>query len=351
MQSIEASKPVFATHRSLWQQSGWALLCVVGVLLWASILDPLWHEWMGDPSLSHGPLVVILAGILLWMQRDALRRWESATPVGLACLIFWSIVFVGAVFADIVFLKPLALIGMAAGTIWFLGGWKAFASSIGALGLLVFMIPWPTTFIDRIGFPLQLMSSSYAALLGGLCGLPIHQDGVQLAIMPDPIGKPIYSILIAQKCSGLTSLMVLLALGYLIAYHTDVKLGWRALMLAAVVPLALFTNVVRLTFILLAGGHSSPAVAQWIHDHEGPVLIFFCSMGLMAVRHGLLAWIPRTPAVPEATVSKRRDAANPDTAPEEDRKAPFPAGTSDMFVMPGGSTGNQIATPSTSDRK
>src|SRR5204863_460201 len=132
----------------------------------------------------------------------------SASPVGLAVLICWSLIFIGAVWADIEFLKPLSLAGIAAGAVWFLGGWSAFSASIGALGFLVFMIPWPTTLVDRIGFPLQLMSSSYAALFGGLCGLPIHRDGVQLAVMPDSAARPLYSILVAQKCSGLTSLMV-----------------------------------------------------------------------------------------------------------------------------------------------
>src|SRR5207245_11702659 len=93
------------------------------------------------------------------------------------------------------------------------------------------------------------------------------------------------------KCSGITSLIVLLALGYLIAYHTPLRLQWRALMVAAVVPLALVTNAVRLTFVLLAGAHISSAVAKQIHDHEPPVLIFLCSVGLVALRHALLCWV------------------------------------------------------------
>jgi exosortase/archaeosortase family protein len=103
--------------------------------------------------------------------------------------------------------------------------------------------------------------------------------------------KPIYSIVVAQQCSGLTSMMVLLALGYLIAYFTPVKWGWRAAMVALCIPLTVLTNSVRLAIILFAGAHHGAALAKWIHDHEGPVLILFCSVGLTGARHLLLTWL------------------------------------------------------------
>lgn len=270
--------------------AGWLIALTLFVLLWAPVAVLLWRQWGADSSLSHGPLIPIIVAVLIWSHRKALDRWDSASAGGLVFLIFSGLLFVGSIWADIEFLKPLSLIMMALGGVWFLGGPKAALAVIGPLGFLVFMIPWPTVLVDRISFPLQLASSAYAAMFGGICGLPIHREGVQLSVLPDPEGKPIYSIIVATKCSGITSLMVLLALGYLIAYYTEVKIGWRMLMVAAVIPLTLFTNAVRLTFILLAGAHYSAALAKWIHDNEGPVLIFFCSIGLMALRQALLTW-------------------------------------------------------------
>jgi exosortase len=182
---------------------------------------------------------------------------------------------------------------MAAGAVWYFGGYRALGVAAGALGFLVFMIPWPTTLVERLAFPLQLTSSAYAALLGGLLGLPIVRDGVHLHVVPNPDAAPVYSVLVAKQCSGLTSLMVLLALGYLIAYHTRAGLGWRALLLALVVPLALFGNAIRITFVLLAGTYHSAALAQWVHDHESYVLIVLCCMGLLGLRHAILSWTGR----------------------------------------------------------
>lgn len=269
----------------------------LALAIWAAAptLGSLADLWRRDPSFSHGPLIPLIAGSLLWSRRDRLRSWDAASGWGFAAVALTALLFLAAVWADIYFLKPLALIGMLAGVVWFLGGSRAVLCAAGALGFLVFMIPWPTTLTERLAFPLQMTSSAYAAMLGGMLGLPIHRDGIHLHVMPSMHAPPIYSIIVARQCSGLTSLVVLLAMGYLIAYHTPVKLGWRVLLVAAVLPLTLFSNSIRLTLILAAGGYQSAALARWVHDHEAPVLVLLCSIGLLGLRQALLAWLNRMP--------------------------------------------------------
>ena len=193
-----------------------------------------------------------------------------------------------AVFADVDFLKPLSLIGMMLGGVLFLGGTESFKTCVGPLGFLVFMIPWPTLIQDHLGLPLQLISSAYAALFAGMLGVPIHREGVQIFVQPDLNASPVYAMVVAQQCSGLTSMTVLLALTYFMAYLTPVKMSLRILMVGAVIPLAIITNSTRLTIILLFGAHGNVILAKWVHDHEGPVLIFFCSIALMGLRHFLI---------------------------------------------------------------
>jgi len=296
---MQLTIPYLGQKRLGRQHLGWVALLVLSVLLWVPVFQMLAHNWQRDPSLSHGPLLFLLALGHLWMAREELTEWSAASIPGLAVLLLSGLAHVVAVWADVEFLKPISLIMMVVGGIWFLGGWRAMCASAGAVGMLAFSVPWPTTLVERIAFPLQIMSSAYAALLGGIFGLPIVREGVHLHVVPDMTAKPIYSILVARQCSGLTSLMVLLALGYLIAYHTPVKLGWKALLVAVVIPLTLLTNAVRLTFILLAGAHHSAKLAMWVHDNEAPFLIFLCSLGLMGIRAGILAWTQREPSPPE----------------------------------------------------
>jgi exosortase len=264
----------------------------LSTLLALNVVVTLWGVWRSDKSFSHGPIVPIAAAGLLWARRSELNDWKSAAFPGLLLLVVAAVAHLLSIWADIVFLKPLSLIGMIAGGVWFLGGWKMFSAAIGAIGFLLFMIPWPTLLIDKLSFPMQLMSSSYAAMLGGMVGLPLHREGVNISVLIKP--EP-YNIIVAKECSGLTSLIVLLALGYLISYFTPAKLGWRLLLFLTVIPLALLTNAVRLTVILIFGGYVSRDMAKWVHDNEGPVLIFICSVGLMALRHILVTWLNTKP--------------------------------------------------------
>jgi exosortase len=287
---MQLSLPNIGAVRPGTRHLGWCALAVLVSLLWAPVARMLVEYWRADASLSHGPLVVLLAAGLVWSRREELRAWDSASGAGLALLCVSAVVHVAAMFASLEFFKPLSLLGVVAGVVWFLGGWKALNSVGGALGLLVFTVPWPTTVIERLAFPMQMTSSAYAALFGGLLGLPIVREGVHLFVVPDPAKAPVYAIMVAKQCSGLTSLMVLLALGYLIAYFTPVGPGWRALMVAAVVPIALFNNAVRLTLILVAGTYWGKGVATWVHDNEAPVLVALCSIGLMLIRYAILSW-------------------------------------------------------------
>ena len=270
----------------------WMLVLFLTVVLAISAAGGLWREWREDPTLSHGPILVLIVAVLLWLKKSTLRIWDSAEALGLVALSFSAIIQVGAIWADVAFLKPLSFLGVLLGGILFLGGKDRFNTCIGPLGLLIWAIPWPTTLVSALSFPLQLLSSSYATLFAGTFGLNIHREGVHVSVISESGDRVIYSMLVAQQCSGLTSLMVLLAFAYLIAYFTPVRWWGRLLMLTVVVPLAIFANAVRLTIILLVGGLYSAKWAAWVHDNEQPVLIFICSFGLLALRNLLMYWIP-----------------------------------------------------------
>ncbi len=283
-----------------WSSAGWISLIFIGICIAVPVVRPLTWVWRVDDSLSHGPLLIAIVAGLLWTRRKEMRKWNSAYLPGLFLFGFMSLLHVAAAWGDIDFLKPLTYIGMGAGVVLFLGGLETFKTAIGPIALLVFVIPWPSALVDRIAFPFQLLSSSYAAMLSGMVGVPIHREGVQLAVIQGP-GLNSYQVLIAQQCSGLTSMTVLLALGYLIAYFTPVNMFWRAAMVAIVVPLAVFTNSVRLTVILFCGAHGSREMADWVHNNEGPVLIFLCSLVLTGLRSVLLAWLSSQKRKKEST--------------------------------------------------
>jgi exosortase len=279
----------------------WSVTVALFAALALMALRTLWIAWREDEALSHGPLLLMGALVLLWMRRPDLQQQEEGTQTqsgGLLLMLLSAGLHLLAVWADIAFLRPLSFMSLALGGLWLLMGGKIARVCAGPVGLVGFGIPWPTTLVSAISFPIQLISSAYAALFAGMLGLNIERHGVHLTVLSEEGNKPIYSILVAQECSGLTSLMVLLAFGYLIAYWSPVRWWARAGLVLAVVPLTLLANAIRLTFILLAGGWHSASLAQWVHDHEQPVLVFLCSMGLLGLRAVFLAWPTASSASP-----------------------------------------------------
>ena len=293
---------------------GSAIAVTLSLALAAWSLKILWPLWRSDSMLTHSPLLAAGAiGLLVWRRND-LKRWNSAEWPGLILLGVSALLEVIATWGEIVFLQPAAFLGILIGMAWFLGGRETAKVCAWPLGLFLFTIPWPTTLVTALAFPMQLTSSAYAALFAGMFGLNIHREGVHLSVLSPEGDKAIYSMIVAQQCSGLTSLLVLLSFGYLIAYFTPRAWWARAVLVLTVIPLALFANAVRLTIILLVGGLTNPQWASWVHDNEQPVLIFFCSFGLLGLRQMLMQKLPdpNAPAAAIATSPAPAIEAQPD---------------------------------------
>lgn len=258
---------------------------VLLLLLAFPVARLLWAVWRESASFSHGPLLALFALGLLWQRRREFRG--PASWAGLALLLPAGLIYVFGFAGDVDLFKSLGLVGLFAGAAWVARGLAGMRAAGPGLGLLLFTIPWPTALMERLAFPAQMMSSCYAAMLAGLLGQRVHRAGVHLSAM-GPDGEPIYYIFVTRACSGLTSLVVLLALAYLVAYLTPGSWGRRLGLFAAALPLSVLANAIRLVLILLAGTHGSKELATWIHDHETPVLVTLCLLALLGIRRLLL---------------------------------------------------------------
>jgi len=292
-----------ARHGQL-QIALWCITIIIGAAVTAPVAGDLIRVWRSNTELGHGPLLVLICAGLVWGCRAKLPPIEPDVIGSLWLLVPAALVHLTGSWLEIDLFRVLGLMGLLAGSIWLGCGLGVLRGLAGPLGLLLFSIPWPTSVSERLSFPLQTTSSAYATMLCGLLGQRIQQSGIQLSIMPETGTEPLYTILVSRACSGLTSLHVLLALGYLIAYLTPVRWPHRAALFSATIPIAVLANAVRLTFILLAGGHIGPEAARWVHDHEAPVLIALAGLLLVGLRAALLAGGPgaSAPANPAPVV-------------------------------------------------
>ncbi|HEY3282037.1 MAG TPA: exosortase/archaeosortase family protein [Armatimonadota bacterium] len=292
------------------QQPGAGVLLVLGLaaLSWAPVLKGLWPYWVLDPYLSHGRLVPPVVLLHLWLQRKWLTRWEGFHPRALLLVLpSAGLYLLGALTGDL-FLWTWSALGLTAGAAWFCGGPRKLRIVAGALGMMLLTTPWPADLDLDLAHRLQLSSSALSAMLGGLFGLPITRHDIVVSIIPNQAAPPVFSMIVAEHCSGFSSLFRFLWIGYLVAYHTPVSAGWRALLVAASVPLTVAANTARLTLVLLIAAHVSPKWGMWYHDHEAPFRQVVCSLVLLGMRQALLAWLPK---------GTRRE----DSAPEPLRQA------------------------------
>ena len=98
--------------------------------------------------------------------------------------------------------------------------------------------------IDTITLPMRYGIASATETLLKLVQYPISREGLLLTIGYN-------DIFMGQPCSGFRSLITLLSLGIVYVYITNIKLSFKFIMTAFIVPLALLGNLFRVITLCL----------------------------------------------------------------------------------------------------
>ena len=222
-----------------------------------------------DSFYSHGWLIPLASAWLVWHRRERLRRLSPrASYGGLALLIPAAAVHVLATWWSINVVSGFALVAAAWGLVWTLWGRPVVWALRFPLLFLLFMVPLPGVLLISISFYLKLLAASLATPLLRLIGIPATQGG-------SIIHLPGMAIIIDNTCSGLRSLISLVALATLwTALLPAAAPRWQKLtMVAASIPIALAANLVRILVLVTLAVWAGPAVAEgFIHYGSGLVV-------------------------------------------------------------------------------
>lgn len=257
-------------------------------LLYAQVLPDLVLDWWDDPNYSHGFLVPLFSGYLVWQRRQSILATESRPSFWGLALIVTGIVslILGHVGAE-AFISRSSLIVILAGLIWFHAGWAMLRAVMFPLAFLLFMIPLPAVVFYAVAFPLQGLAAQNAALILDHMGVPVLIDGNVIHLSHISLG-------VTEACSGIRSLISLLALA----------LGWAALALPGAVAMAVFAAVtIPITIVANAGRVVvTGLIGQWFgrqyaegffHMASGWIIFVFAFMCLVVVDRGLRAVMTR----------------------------------------------------------
>jgi exosortase len=172
--------------------------------------------------------------------------------------------------------SPL-LIGVAA----YLWGWGAARIVAFPSAFLIFGLGLYRGLLNSVGFALQDVTAVGAAWAGRIIGLDVVRDGL---VLHSATATPAYAFVVAQACSGMSSLLSLLALAALWMYSTRGSLPGRVAVFAAVLPLVVIANTVRVTLVLRVGASfGEDAALGFFHGASSLILFGLALMGLLLV--------------------------------------------------------------------
>jgi len=251
------------------------------LVLYAPVLAGMAAEWWGNEAASHGFLIPLIAGFLAWRRRREVAAVARVWPPGLGVAALGLLLYPAGVFAGVEFVPQVSFVVALSGLMLYALGPAAGGLLAFPYAFLWFMIPWPDTLVEFVSFPMQLFSARFAAMLTGLAGILVSRDGVDIHLSR-------YTFSVGVPCSGMKSLVALLALSALVAYVLNGPRWKRWALFAAGLPLALLANVLRIVCILVIATIWGAKVAEgFFHGFSGIVVFLFATLGLVATGRAL----------------------------------------------------------------
>ncbi len=254
--------------------AGLAAFAVLTLVLFGPTFVRLVDLWEKDPNYSHGYLVAPIAAYLAWAvyrqvgpPRGGDRRLAA---IGAALGVLIHLVAVTIVWPPLDFLALVLVLrsGLVAA-----GGREWAARFTFPLLFLFFMFPIPVTWTSYAALWLQDIVSRVSYELIQLFVVAARRGhNITIAGVPE-------ALIVAEECSGLRQIVSFLAFGALLGHLTRRPVGYQVLITLMAVPVAVVTNVLRVSLMNLGAAWFG---AGWMDGplHDLPA-VFTIPVGLV----------------------------------------------------------------------
>lgn len=260
------------------------------LLVFAPAIRAMSAVWSGVDYYSHGYLVPLVA---LWaaygMQPQMAKLSRAREPRALLALVGALSIYAIGLGADDVSIQGVAFVCATGAMVAFQRGWPWLRVLAFPISYLFFMVPLPQAWLTPIIVRLQLFVSEAAVALLPHFGTNVLRDGNVLEL---PSGG---SLFVAEACSGITSIVTLLPLAVFLAYFTERTWLRRAVLVAAVLPLAMAGNLLRVVGTVMAANAWGVEAATEgpLHEWAGMATYVLGCFALLGVG-ALINWfVPR----------------------------------------------------------
>jgi exosortase B len=264
----------------------WGPILMGILVLYLPTYIDLWRAFWKLREGSAAPVMLLLAGWLIWRERRVLLgvTAHDARVVGVLLFTVGAVLYVIGRSQSFYQLEVGSQIPLLLGIVAIMLGRPGLRRLAFPIFLLVFLVPVPGSIIDQLLLPLKEWVSDLVDEGLHLAGYPIARSGVVLSIGP-------YSLLVADACSGLHSLVALSGVGLFYSYLVGNRRFWmKASLLASVLPIAFLSNVLRVAGLTLVTYYFGESAGVGFHDLAGYLEILLAFGCLFGVEH-LLLWL------------------------------------------------------------
>lgn len=250
--------------------------------MYYKIVPDMVKDWYQDENYSHGFLVPIIAGYFLWQRWTDLKdRQVKPDWLGLVVIVCGVLQLLVAWLGTEYFTMRSSLIVLLAGMTLFWFGREVLKGMALPLGYLIFMVPIPYIVYDMLAFPLKLFVTRISVAFLKLVGVVVMREG-------NIIMFPTTTLEVADACSGIRSIISLLAIAAAYAFLTKTSNARRWIILFSAVPIAVATNALRVIVTgILAQWWGAKAAEGFFHEFAG-MAVFLLAIGILAAFGELL---------------------------------------------------------------
>lgn len=267
---------------------------IIGILsslavLYSAIVPSMVQWWYQDDNYSHGFIVPLIAGYFLYCRREELLNTtvEPWWP-GLLVLLAGLFQLLAGWLAWEYFTMRSSLITVIAGILLFLLGRRPFLILLLPVAYLLFMVPIPYIVYDAFAFPLKMFVTKVSVAFLQSIGVIVMREGNILMF-------PSTTLEVADACSGIRSIMSLLALSVAYGFFLRVSPLKRLIIALSAFPIAIVTNALRVIVTgILAQWWGSKAAEGFFHEFAGlavfgVAIVLLVGLGALLGRGGKAA--------------------------------------------------------------
>ncbi|MGN6370176.1 MAG: exosortase/archaeosortase family protein [Phycisphaerae bacterium] len=281
----------FSAPRSLLLPAITLLIATTALFFWT--IARMWERWhVSTGYYSHGPLVLPISLVAAWIiiRRNGLpmHSTRSSRVIALVVLVGSLLIHLASMYARVIFVSGFMMLPILAAFVLYLGGWPMLRRLWFPIAFLAFMVPLPDLTIYNINFHLKIFAAQASTAAVNAVGIPAYLKGSDIFLQG---GK---QLTVEDACSGLRSLISLVAFATLFTYACRLRGYKRLLLLLSAVPIAVAANVVRIAVLTIVANDYSVALATpggWAHDMMGFV-VFVIAFCIMFTLESLLDLLP-----------------------------------------------------------